>query len=309
MQRSTPIAAGKAVTKSATTAAWRRLPTGVGTTRAACRRSFIGAALVGAVLMTGCQAPAPVADGVVVAPTIGEVRRVLAPTGELRIAVYAGSPTSLVRRPGSDEVRGVSVDIGRALAGRLGVPARLVELERVEQVVDAVSRGQADMTITNATAARAARVDFTEPLLALELGFLAMPGSPVEVLSDTDRAGVRIGVSQGSSSQAALGAALRAASLVPAASLKEAAEMLKDGRIDAFATNKGILNQLADGLPGARILDGRWGTESLAIAVPKGREAGRVWLAGFAAAVRADGQVQRAADRAGLRGLAEPEAP
>ena len=84
--------------------------------------------------------------------------------------------------------------------------------------------------------------------------------------------------------------------------------MLKDRRIDAFATNKGILNQLADGLPGARILDGRWGTESLAIAVPKGREAGRPWLAEFVASVRDDGLVRRAAERAGLRGLAEPEA-
>jgi hypothetical protein len=84
--------------------------------------------------------------------------------------------------------------------------------------------------------------------------------------------------------------------------------MLNDRGIDAFATNKGILFQLADGLPGARVLDGRWGTESLAIAVPKGREPGKEWLARFAVSVREQGLVGKAAERAGLRGLAAPEA-
>ncbi len=236
------------------------------------------------------------------------VRGALAPTGSLRIAVYAGSPTSLVRPPGSDEARGMSVDIGRELASRLGVPAQIVEFERVEQVIDALRSAQADMTITNASAARATLVDFSEPLVALELGYLVMPGSPVTAIDDVDRVGVRVGVSQGSSSQAALTKAYRAASVVPATSLKAAAEMLSDRRIDAFATNKGVLFQMADGLPGARVLDGRWGAESLAIAVPKGREVGKGWLESFAVSVRQEGLVERSAQRAGLRGLAAPTA-
>lgn len=271
-------------------------------------RTVACALIVATALLSSCaSADLPAAADIEGATSIGDVRRVLAPAGELRIAVYAGSPTSLVRRAGSDGVRGVSVEIGRELAARLGVPARLVEFERVEQVVEAVRSAQADMTITDATAARAALVDFTEPLVALELGFVAMAGSPVDVIADVDSAGVRVGVSQGSSSEAALGASLKSASLVPAASLKAAADLLRQRRIDVFASNKGILHQLADGLPGARVLDGRWGTESLAIAVPKGRDSARAWLAQFALAVRADGLVHRAADRAGLRGLADPE--
>ena len=269
----------------------------------------VAALLLGVALLAGCALPhsdaAAPADASVASPA---VRAALAPTGSLRIAVYAGSPTSLVRRPGSDEASGMSVDIGRELAVRLGVPARIVEFERVEQVIDALRNAQADMTITNASAARATLVDFTEPLVALELGYLVLPGSPVTAIDDVDRTGVRIGVSQGSSSQAALTQAYRAASVVPAPSLKAAAEMLGDGRIDAFATNKGVLFQMADGLPGARVLDGRWGAESLAIAVPKARDAGKAWLESFAVSVRQQGLVERAAQRAGLRGLAAPTA-
>lgn len=83
--------------------------------------------------------------------------------------------------------------------------------------------------------------------------------------------------------------------------------MLRSGAIDAYATNKAILFELGDGLPGARVLDGRWGLEHLAIAVPKGR--GRSsFLAAFADAVRRDGEVERAAQRAGLRGTAPADA-
>ena len=275
-------------------------------------RRRVGGAICGLLLaaLSACESPreavpppAPVAM-----PDAGaEVRQALAPTGTLRIAAYAGSPTSLVRQPGSDEARGMSVDIGREMAKRLGTPARIVEFERVEQVIDSLRKGEADMTITNASAARAALVDFTEPLVALELGYLVMADSPLRAVADVDRAGIRVGVSQGSSSQATLGRLYQNAQIVPASSLRAGAEMLKESRIDAFATNKGVLFQMADGLPGARVLDGRWGAESLAIAVPKGRDLAKPWLQGFSAWARQQGLIRQAADRAGLRGLAEPE--
>ena len=270
---------------------------------------LVAALLLGAALLIGCASPRPDAAAAAdSAQASAEARQVLAPTGVLRIAVYPGSPTSLVRRTGSDDARGLSVDIGRELASRLGVPSQLVEFERVEQVIDGLRSGQADMTVTNATAARAALVDFTEALVRLELGYLVLPGAPVTSITEVDRPGIRVGVSQGSSSQAALGRMYRHASLVAAPSLKAAGEMLQDRRIDAFATNKGILFQLADGLPGARVLEGRWGTELLAIAVPKGRERGKSYLEHFAVSVREHGLVQRAAERAGLRGLAATDA-
>lgn len=54
---------------------------------------------------------------------LAEARQILAPSGRLRIAVYPGSPTSLVKLAGQE--RGVTVEIGRELARRLGVPAEL----------------------------------------------------------------------------------------------------------------------------------------------------------------------------------------
>jgi polar amino acid transport system substrate-binding protein len=91
---------------------------------------------------------------------------------------------------------------------------------------------------------------------------------------------------------------------VPVPSLGVAQQLLKDHVLDAFATNKGILFEMSDQVPGSRVLEGRWGLENLAIAIPKGRGAALPALRGFAQRMRASGQLQRIIERAGLRGTA-----
>ena len=90
-----------------------------------------------------------------------QAARVLAPTGELRVGVYLGSPTSMVVDAKTSETHGVAVDLGQALARSLQRPVRMVQFERVAQVIEAVKHSQVDMTFTNATAVRAKDVDFS----------------------------------------------------------------------------------------------------------------------------------------------------
>lgn len=241
-------------------------------------------------------------------PAPAEVRRLLAPTGVLRVAVYPGSPTSLLRAAERSQMRGLTVDLGDEMGRRLGVPVQIVVLRTPAEIVDTLNRNEADITITNATAERARKVDFTPPLVALELGLLVRSGSPLAAVAAMDLPGARIGVTQGSSTQRALGARLTRAVLVPLPTLDAAAQALLAGQLDGYATNKAILFELADRVPGARVLDGRWGLEQLAIATGPGRAAAMPWLRDFAAAVAADGQVARAAQRAGLRGTAPGDA-
>jgi len=264
------------------------------------RRSYFACAVLAVLCWSGCASP-PAGPG-------AQDARILAPTGALRVGVYPGSPSSLIRS-GDGEERGVSVDLGKELARRLGVPYRKVEFARVALVLDALKAGEVDFTVTNATPARAAEMNFTAPLVDLELGYLVMPGSKVTQLDDVDRPGVKVGVSQGSTSQGTLARLYKSATLVPAASLPAAAQMLSKGEIDAFATNKAILFEMADTLSGARVLDGRWGLEHLAIAVPKGREDGMPYMRRFADSARNEGLVKRAAERAGLRGTVEAARP
>ena len=247
-----------------------------------------------ALLLAGCSTPAPAVDAA--------TRQALAPTGSLRVGVYMGSPTSMVRDPRTGDKVGVALNLGKAMAERLGVPVQVVEFERLALVIDAVKSGAVDFTFTNATEARARDMNFTPPLIQLELGYLVPRGSPIARVADVDRAGVRVGVSQGSSSQAALGRTYKSAALVPAASLKQAQDMLRKGEVNAFATNKAILFEMLDELPGFHIIDGRWGEENLAIAIPKGRDAGMPFVRQFAVDSQTSGLLQSIITGAGLRG-------
>lgn len=233
-------------------------------------------------------------------------RAALAPTGTLRVAVYPGSPTSLVEQAPPASMRGVSVDLGRSLAARLGVPAQIAVYPRLAEALAALQRGDADFTITNATVERARMVDFAPTLVDLELGVLVPSTSRVTAVERLDQPGVTVGVSQGSSSERVLGARLTQARLRSFPTLDAARAALQAQEVDAYATNKGILFELAERVPGARVLEGRWGTEHLAPAIPKGRDAGMPYLRAFTEQVRGNGELERATMRAGLRGTVPP---
>ena len=237
--------------------------------------------------------------------TTAEVRQALAPSGILRVGVYLGSPTSWVKDPKSGESVGIALDLGKELAKRLNVPVQIVEFDRVAQVLDSLKDGKVDFTFTNATAARAKDMDFTVPLVRLELGYLVLGDSKLPSVTEIDKLGVRVGVSQGSSSQGVLTQLYKNAKVVPADSLAKAKNMLETKQIDAFATNKGILFEMSDTLPGSQVMQGRWGLENLAIAIPKGRDVGREFVQNFANNVGQSGLLNKVIVRSGLRGTAK----
>ncbi|MEQ1595552.1 MAG: transporter substrate-binding domain-containing protein [Casimicrobium sp.] len=267
------------------------------------RRSYLAfatAAIAAAgLLLSGCGTAPAASSEVQVA------RAALVPTGALRIGVYPGSPTSMVRDAKTGEKTGIAYELGAALARDLGVRAEHVEFRRLAEVIDALKAGQIDFTFTNASPARAKDLDFTPALVQLELGYLVPNASIITAITEIDRPGVRVGVSEGSSSFAALSKQFTNAKLVTAPSLQRAGDMLVKREIDAFATNKGILFELADSVPNTRILAGRWGVENIAIGIPKGRAEGLSYVQKFAQRAQADGTLAAIVKRSGLRGVAD----
>lgn len=231
----------------------------------------------------------------------------LAPTGKLRVGAYLGSPLSMVRDPKTGEIHGLSVDLGQALARRLGVPFELVTYQRIADVLEGMKAGAVDFTVSNATPARAEDVAFSPTLISLELGYLVPSASSIATTAEVDRPGVRVGVTKGSTSERALPTALSNATVVSAANLKAGMEMLANRELDAFATNKAILYEMSDEMGGARILDGNWGVEHVAVAIAKGNERARDYIRQFVNEARASGLVMQAARSAGLRGAIQPD--
>ena len=182
------------------------------------------------------------------------------------------------------------------------MPFEPVIFPKNADVFAAVKAGAVDVVFTNATPDRARDVDFSTPFLRVGQSCLVPARSAIKRLEDVDVKGVRVGVSVGSTSQKMLKDKLKNAQVVAIPTYDQVVNMINSGELEAFATNKSILYELSDRLPGSRVLEGAWGFEHFAAGIPKGREAGLPLLNQFLSEAQQNGQVAKAVERAGLRG-------
>jgi polar amino acid transport system substrate-binding protein len=238
-------------------------------------------------------------------PALGadpEPRTILAPSGVLKAALYTGTPTSILPDPTSGGPRGVGYDLGKELARRLGVRYEPIVFDRNADVLAAIKDGRADVAFTNSSsAARAKDMDFGPAFMDVELGYLVPKGSALADVVDVDAAGLRVGVTAGSSSDATLSRDFKHAEVVRVVNFAAGIAMMSAGKLDAYATNKASLFEMSDKLAGSKVLRGRWGVEHFAVAIPRGRDQAMPFLRQFTNAVKSEGLVSAAITRAGLR--------
>jgi polar amino acid transport system substrate-binding protein len=225
----------------------------------------------------------------------------LTPAGKLRAALYPGTPTSILD-PNGSAPRGVGYELGKELARMVGVPYQPVVYPKNAEVIEAIRTGAADVAFTNASPTRQKEMNFGPFFLIIELGYLVPASSGATSSSELDKAGTRIGVTVGSTSESTLSRDLRNAEVVRVATNNSGAELLAAGKLDAFATNKATLFDLADKTPGTKVLPDRWGEERHAIAFPHGREQAASCIRRFTEDAIAQGLVRSAMERAHLRG-------
>ncbi len=210
----------------------------------------------------------------------------------------------MLRNPVTGEVVGVSYELGKELARRLGVPFEVVILKGNAHFLEMMKSGQVDFGSTNASPARAKEMDFAQPTLEIENGFLVPLDSSISSSSmvEADRTGVRIGVTQGSASEIKFTKELKNAVLVRVPTYDAGIKMLVEQQIDVFAGPKSILFELSDKLSGFRVLDGRYSILQNSVGIPKGRDLGMPFLRQFVEDVKSEGLIASAAKRANLRG-------
>jgi polar amino acid transport system substrate-binding protein len=136
----------------------------------------------------------------------------LAPTGTLRASINLGNPVLAQGTPSAPA--GVTVEIARALASRIGRPLELVCFDAARRSFEALVSGRADIGFLAIEPAREAEVAFSAPYVVIEGVFAVPRASSIEVPADVDRAGVRIGVKRGSAYDLFLTRTLQHASIV-----------------------------------------------------------------------------------------------
>jgi len=184
----------------------------------------------------------------------------LAPTGVLRAAINLGNPVLASGTP--EAPGGITVDLAREIAARLGVPVELVCFGAARESYEAMVQGRVDICFLAIEPARAAEVAFTEPYLVIE-GVYAVPAdSPIVTHADVDRPGVRVGVKRGSAYDLYLSRTLQHATLV------RTDEAVYEG-MDVAAGIRQPLTAFVAEHPGYRLLEGRFMEIRQAVGVSK----------------------------------------
>ena len=231
-----------------------------------------------------------------------ELRRTLAPSGKLRVGINLGAPSSAIRDENTGDLTGVAHDLGKELARRLNVPFEPVLYRRSAEVIAALKTGDIDVAFATLTADRAKEIDFSSPYLQIEKGILVPEDSPAKTLANIDQPGMRVAVLSGGTANSTLSREFRNAEITRALSIDGGLELLRARKVDAFGAQKTILFEMSRRLARSRVLDGRFGIELHAIGIPKGRDAGRDFIQGFAVDARNSGLVSALVEKAGLRG-------
>ncbi len=231
-----------------------------------------------------------------------EVQRTLAPSGKLRVGFNFGAPSSVVRDANTGELSGLEYDLGKEFARRLGVPFEPVLLKRSAEIIDALKAGSIDLGFLTLTPARMRELDFSIPHVRIDQTFLVPANSNAQTLADLDRSGTRVATLAGGTSSIVLKQRLKNATVVDATSIPGGVDLLRTQQIQAFGTQKTTLSEMARQLPGSRLLDGYFASEDHAMAIPKGRDAGKNFVEAFVLNARSSGLIKALVEKNGLRG-------
>jgi polar amino acid transport system substrate-binding protein len=223
----------------------------------------------------------------------------LAPTGRLRAAINFGNSVLAQQDAAGGPPRGVSAELARELARRLGVGIDYVIFDAAGKVVEAGKAGLWDIAFLAVDPVRAAGIDFTAPYVVIEGVYLVPKDSGLHAVADVDRGGVRVAVAQGSAYDLYLTRALKHATLVRQPSGPEALELFVRDRLEAAAGVRQPIAAFAHAHPGTRLIPGRFMAIEQAMGTVKGREAGVAYLRSFIEEMKASGFVARALKASG----------
>jgi polar amino acid transport system substrate-binding protein len=231
----------------------------------------------------------------------------LAPSGKLRAAINLGNPV-LASRDASGQPKGVSVDLARELASRLGVPVELISFDAAGKVVEAGKAGGWDIAFVALDPARAADIAQSTPYVVIEGAYLVREDSPIRANAEVDRAGTRVAVGKGSAYDLYLTRNLKQATIVRTDTSGGAVDFFMKEKLEVAAGVKQQLEADAKRVPGVRILPGRFMVINQAMASQRVTAtrgvAGALYVREFVEEMKASGFVARALERHQIQGAA-----
>jgi polar amino acid transport system substrate-binding protein len=228
----------------------------------------------------------------------------LAPAGVLRAAINLSNFLLVTGREDDGSPAGVSPDMARELARRLGVDVELKTYKSPGDLADDAAHDAWDIGNIGAEPARAEHIAFSAAYCEIECTYLVPPGSPITSVEQVDEPGRRIASAPRAAYDLWLDRNLHHAELVRSPGLGGSFDVFVEQDLDALAGLRPALLKDAQRLPGSRVLDGKFSSVQQAMGTPRGRdEAGFAYLSAFVEEMKATGFVAERIAEHGVVGL------
>jgi polar amino acid transport system substrate-binding protein len=211
-------------------------------------------------------------------------------SGKIRIGTF---PPQYVKDQRTGELRGWVIDLSRALGTRLKIDAIPVEHPGPDKVLENLTAGLCDVAFLPNNPAWMATLDFSDTFMQQDFTFLIPAGSAIGSVADADRPGVRIAVVGNHASTLTLVRLLKNATPVYHETLEGAFDLLRRGEVDLFASTRPQLIDDSERLPGSRVMEQRYGVNSWAAAVAKGKSERLAYMNEFIKEAKASGLAQQ----------------
>jgi polar amino acid transport system substrate-binding protein len=152
-------------------------------------------------------------------------------------------------------------------------------------------------------ASRNSEINFSPPVLQFDFTYLVPASSDIRSVADADRSGIRIAVVLNHASTLCLNRMRKHAELVEAETPETAFELLRLGRVGAWASTRPALLEFSSKLSGSWVIEDCFGANFTAMTVPKGHAERLAYISEFIEEAKSSGLVQRAITRSGWRGV------
>ncbi len=231
-----------------------------------------------------------------------EIRAELAPTGVLRAAINLSNFLLVTGKTANGDPVGVSPDIARAVAERLGVEVEYLTYPSPGELSDDAVEDIWDIGNIGAEPERARTITFTAAYAEIEATYLVRGDSPFQSPDEVDRKGVRIAVYGRSAYGLWLSDHIEHAELVKTDGVDASFDAFVESKLDALAGLRPRLIKDVEQLHDARILDGKFSSVQQAIGTKPDRPAAAAFLRDFVEEAKASGLVQRLIEKHGVVG-------
>jgi polar amino acid transport system substrate-binding protein len=226
----------------------------------------------------------------------------LAPTGVLRAAINMGNFLLVTGKTPTGDPVGVSPDMAREIAQRLGVPVKYIPYARPGEIADDAGKGLWDIALIGAEPQRAAVINFTAAYCEIEATYLVPAGSPLKTIAEVDAPGKRVAVTARSAYGLWLENNYKKGELLQFDNAEAALKAFDGEKLDAYAGLRPGLIDVQQKRPGSRILDGQFTAVQQAVGTPKKNAAGAAFLKEFVEEAKNSGLVARLIGRHGVVG-------